>query len=51
VGRASDEFRRTLVDAGLIVDGLRIIEGTTNEGIARDMALHPESIARVAQTA
>ncbi len=49
--RESEEFRRTLVEASLIVDGLRMIEGFTNEGIAREMALYQESIARVPQTA
>jgi len=46
----SDDFRRTLVDASLIVDGLRLIDGVTNEGIAKNMALYQESIARVPQT-
>lgn len=49
--RESEEFRRTLADASLIVDGLRLIDGSTNEGIAREMALYQESIARVPQTA
>jgi len=49
--RESEEFRRTLLDASLIVDDLRIIDGYTNEGIAREMALYQESIARVPQTA
>ena len=46
----SDDFRRSLMDASLIVDGLRTIDDVTNEGIARDMALYQESIAQVAQT-
>ena len=49
--RASDEFRRTLIDASLIVDDLRVIEGFTNEGIAQEMALYQQSVSRVAQTA
>src|ERR1039457_1866495 len=49
--RDSEEFRRTLADASLIVDGLRLIDGFTNEGVAREMALYQESIARVPQTA
>ncbi|MFI4984675.1 MAG: hypothetical protein ACHQAV_01650 [Solirubrobacterales bacterium] len=49
--RESEEFRRTLADASLIVDGLRLIDGFTNEGVAREMALYQESIARVPQTA
>ena len=47
----SEDFRRNQADASLIVDGLRQIEGATNEAIARDMALYQESIARVPQTA
>jgi hypothetical protein len=49
--RASEEFRRTLADASLIVEDIRLVEGYTNEGIAREMALYQESIARVPQTA
>jgi hypothetical protein len=49
--RQTEEFRRTLVDASLIVDDIRLVEGFTNEGIAREMALYQESIARVPQTA
>jgi hypothetical protein len=49
--RESEEFRRTIADASLIVDGLRLIDGFTNEGVAREMALYQESIARVPQTA
>jgi hypothetical protein len=47
----SEDFRRNQADASLIVDGLRQIEGATNEAIARDMALYQEGIARVPQTA
>jgi len=49
--RENEEFRRNLFDASLIVDGLRQIDGVANEGVARDMALYQESIARVPQTA
>ena len=49
--RASEDFRRTLVDASLIVEDIRIIEGFTNDGVAQQMALYQESIARVPQTA
>ncbi len=49
--RESEDFRRTLIDASLIVDGLRVIDGFTNEGVAREMALYQESIARVPQIA
>lgn len=49
--RADEGFRRTLVDASLIVDDLRVVEGFTDAGIAREMALYQESIARVPQHA
>ena len=48
--RASEDFRRTLVEATLIVDDMRMVEGSTNEGIANEMALYQETIARVPQT-
>jgi hypothetical protein len=49
--RESEDFRRTLVDASLVVDDLRQIDGYANEGVAQEMALYQESIARVPQTA
>jgi hypothetical protein len=49
--RESEDFRGNQADASLIVDGLRQIDGATNEGVARDIALYQESIARVPQTA
>jgi hypothetical protein len=49
--REDDEFQRNMIDAGLVVDGLRQIEGFTNEEIARQMSRYQESIARVPQTA
>jgi hypothetical protein len=49
--REAEDFQRNTIDASLIVDGLRIIEGVTNEEIARQMTLYQESIARVPQTA
>jgi hypothetical protein len=48
--REDDEFQRNTIEASLIVDNLRQIEGVTNEGIARQMALYQESAARVPQT-
>ena len=49
--REDEQFQRNLIDASLVVDGLRQIEGFTNEEIAREMARYQESIARVPQTA
>lgn len=49
--RDDEEFRRNSADSSLIVDGLRHIDGFTNEGIARQMELYQQSIARVPQRA
>jgi hypothetical protein len=48
--REDEEFQRNTIEASLIVDGLRQIEGVTNDEIARQMALYQESVARVPQT-
>lgn len=47
--RMDDDFRRNTADAQLIVDHLRHIEGYTDEGVARQMALYQEAIAKVPQ--
>jgi len=49
--RGSEEFRRTLIDASLIVEDMRIVEGFTNDGVAQQMALYQESVGRVPQIA
>jgi hypothetical protein len=49
--RQDDEFRRTLVSASLIVEDLRMIEGSTGEGIARDVEMYREAVSQVPQTA
>ena len=49
--RADDEFRRSSIDASLIVEDLRHIEGFTNEGVAREMSMYQEAIANVPQRA
>lgn len=49
--RESEEFRRNLIDASLVVDDLRQIDGFANEAVAQEMALYQEGIARVPQTA
>jgi hypothetical protein len=48
--RQDEEFRRTTVAASLIVDDFQLIDGSTGEGIARDMALYAEAVAQVPQT-
>lgn len=47
--RADKEFRRVTIDAALIVDDLRLIEGYCNQGIAEEMALYQEAIGKVPQ--
>jgi hypothetical protein len=49
--RTDDEFMRTMIDAGLVVDDLRIIHGFANEGVARQMAAYQEAISKVPQRA
>ncbi len=49
--RQDDEYRRNLIAASLVVQGMRVLEGSTNEGIARDMALYQEAIDKVPQSA
>jgi hypothetical protein len=49
--REDEEFQRNTIEAELIVDGLRHIEGITNEEIARQMAFYQEAVARVPQSA
>jgi hypothetical protein len=47
--KMDEEYRRILLDAGMVVDGLSQIEGSTNEGVARDMVLFQDAIAKVPQ--
>lgn len=47
--REDDEFVRNTVDASLIVENLRHNTGYTNEGVARQMGLYQEAIAKVPQ--
>ena len=47
--REDEEFERNTINAGLVVDRLRHIDGVANDEVARQMALYQESIARVAQ--
>jgi hypothetical protein len=47
--REDEEFRRILFDASLIVDELGVVDGYANEGIARELTLYREAIAKVPQ--
>jgi hypothetical protein len=49
--REDEEFRRNQIDASLIVDNLRHLEGYTNEGVAQEMALYQDAIMKVPQRA
>ncbi len=49
--RRDEEFQRTTIAAALIVDDLMLIAGYANEGVARQMALYQDAIARVPQRA
>ena len=49
--KEDDEFRRNTVDASLIVSAFKHIDGVVNEGVATEMALYQEAIAKVPQTA
>jgi hypothetical protein len=49
--RQDEEFRRTTVDASLIVQDLQLIDGTTGDGVARDVAMYSEAISKVPQNA
>jgi hypothetical protein len=47
--REDDEFRRLMTDANLSVDGIRILNGYTGQGIADQMAMYREAITKVPQ--
>jgi hypothetical protein len=49
--KEDDDFRRTMVDASMVVHGLSMVDGFTNAGIAREMERYQEAISRVPQTA
>src|SRR3954447_4075244 len=49
--KESEDFQRMTYAASLIVDDLRLIDGYCNEGVAKQMELYQEAIAKVPQTA
>ena len=49
--REDEEFERLLVDAGLIVEELGVISGVANDGVAQQMAMFGEAVAKVPQAA
>jgi hypothetical protein len=46
-----ERFRRLMMDAGLIVEDLRMAEGYTAEGIDQTMPLYADAVGRVPQMA
>lgn len=44
-----EEFRRSLTDATLVVDDLRVIDGWSNEGIARQLMRYQEALSGLPQ--
>ncbi len=47
--RQDEEFLLSTADASMIVDRLRHIEGYTNEGVARQLEIYREAMAKVPQ--
>jgi len=47
--REDPEFRRNMTDAALIVRDLRVFDGACNEGVAEDIAIYQEAVAKVPQ--
>jgi hypothetical protein len=48
--RADADFQRNTIKSQLAVDGIRHIEGYTNEGVATQMAMYQEAVAEVPQS-
>ena len=46
-----EEFLRNFVNASLCVDDLRMTDGYCNQGVADQMAIYTEAVAKVPQTA
>jgi hypothetical protein len=46
-----EEFHRAIADASLIVEDLNVMPGYTNAGVAQQMGMFAEAIAKVPQTA
>jgi len=49
--KEDQEFVRSMTHASLCVDDLRLIDGYCNQGIADQMAIYQEAVAKVPQTA
>jgi hypothetical protein len=49
--REDERFQRITIDAALVVDGLSILDGYANEGIAQPMARFQDAVAHIPQHA
>jgi hypothetical protein len=49
--REDEEYLRLMVDSQLVVDDFSIIEGYANEGVARQIGIYQEQLAKVPQRA
>jgi hypothetical protein len=49
--REDAEFQRMTIAASLIVEGLRMIDGVTNSGVADQMAMYQEAVGKIPQMA
>ena len=47
--RDDEEFQRLMFDAGLVVEELGIVSGFANEGVARQVTMFQEAMAKVPQ--
>jgi len=45
--QGDEEFRRTCVDASLIVDRFGVVPAAIGEGVASEMAIYSEALAKV----
>jgi hypothetical protein len=48
---SSEDFQRLIADAELIVDEVRLIDGATGTGIAEQIGIYQDAVAKVAQHA
>ena len=49
--KEDEQFQRNLAASTLIVDQIRLIDGFCNEGVAKQMGIYQDAIAKVPQTA
>ena len=47
--RTDPEFMRNMTDATLAVDGIKILDGATGQGVADQVAIYQEAIQKVPQ--